>query len=167
MEIAPRRNGTQNRLLAAASRPEALSHVALHAIMLAKRTDMRVNLLLVLPEQAKNRAAQQEEGRTAFREIRREGEQQGVSIDCRTIAGSFVEEVVRCLTELESPILIVGEGEDLQKRRRELLTIRKRIEQGPGRRGGGILHYLIVTKRNKAITPGGDKPAGHQSTTAL
>jgi len=164
MDVAPRLNGTQNSVLAAASRPEALSHVALHAIMLAKRTDMRVSLLLILSGQEKNSLAQQKEGVAAFRKIRGESRQQGVSIDCRAITGSFVEEVARHLTELESSILIVGEGEDLQRRRRELLTIRKKIEQGPGRRGAAMRHFLIVTKRNRGMTAGPDQPAGHRPT---
>ncbi len=136
-------------ILAAVSRVKSLDAVGLYAVMLAKRTDKKAFLLVVLNDTDATDgrlAALLEKKLSAIRQL---SQKEGVPIRHQIAGGSFTEKVTAHLRSMDSPILVVGTGQNSQKRLQELKEIENSMVADNAWSHNHSHRFLMVTKRQQ------------------
>ena len=136
-------------MLIAATVLKSLDVVCEYAIPLAKRTGKNavLHVLLVLEEGAD--IPDQDEIDRRLLAIRERGVEADVEIEYSSVRGRFSDKVAECLYNLDCPLLVVGDGNNRNKRLKDLKEIEHILIYNKSWHHQKSHHFLIVSERRK------------------
>lgn len=134
-------------ILVAVTVARSLEMISEYAISLARRIGAKTSIVILLvSEPGKEKMDEMQESQK-LRRIQEKAGRDRIDVQYRLVFGFFPDVVAEYLYRLDCPLLVVGEGDNREKRFLELKKIESLLESNKNWHHRKNHHFLVISER--------------------